>query len=65
MVRLEPGQRAALSDTVRDLANLAAAALVLGQFVGERPFSLPLMLMGTAAWIVLVVFGLILERSRR
>ena len=65
MLRLEPGQRAALSDTVRDLANLVATALVLGQFVGERSFSWSLMLTGASTWIVLVVFGLMLERSRR
>jgi hypothetical protein len=65
MLRLEPSQRIALSDTVRDLANLVAAALVLGQFVGERPFSWLLMLTGSAVWISLVVFGLVVERSRR
>lgn len=65
MLRLEPRQRGALSETLRDLANLVAAAFVLGQFVGERPFSWRLMLMGAAAWIALVVFGLVLERSRR
>jgi len=65
MIRLDQRQRAALSETIRELANLAAAALVLGQFVGEPPLSWRLMLMGAAAWIALVTFGLVLERSRR
>jgi hypothetical protein len=65
MLRLERGQRVALSHTVRDLANLVAAALVVGQFVGEQSFSWRLMLLGATGWIALVVFGLILERSRR
>jgi len=62
---LERGQRVAPSHTVHDLANLVAAAFVLGQFVGEQPFSGRLMLLGATGWIALVVFGLILERSHR
>jgi len=65
MIRLDQEQRGALSDTVRDLANLVAAALVLSQFVGERPFSWPVVTMGAMAWLTLVVFGLSLERRRR
>lgn len=65
MIRLDPQQRVALSETIRDLANLVAAALVLGQFVGERPFSWLLITMGSVAWLTLVVFGLALERRRR
>jgi hypothetical protein len=65
MIRLELQQRAALSGTIRELANLVAAAFVLGQFVGERPFSRVLGSIGAVAWIALVVFGLLLERRRR
>lgn len=65
VIRLDQPQRTALSETTRDLANLVAAALVLGQFVGEQAFSWPLITMGAVAWLTLVVFGLALERRLR
>lgn len=58
MVRLTPQQRADLRETLRDLANLVAAALILGQFVGEQPFSVWLFLAGLVTWIVFVSFAL-------
>jgi hypothetical protein len=45
---------------VRELANLAAGALVLGQFVGEHPPSWLLILLGAAMWVALVAFGIVL-----
>jgi len=65
MIRLDLQQRVALSGTIRDLANLVAAAFVVGQVVGERPFSSLLVLSGAATWIGLAVSGLVLEGSRR
>jgi hypothetical protein len=65
MVRLDLPQRVALSRTIRELANLVAAAFVVGQVVGERSFSWVVMLTGAAVWIALVSFGLALERNRR
>jgi hypothetical protein len=64
MIRLDRRQRDALSDTVRELANFVAAALVLGQIVAERPRSW-LIVTGIAAWITLVGLGLLLEGERR
>jgi len=47
---------------LRELANLAAAAFGLGQFVtGGQPFSPLLMLMGIGFWIAFVGVGLLLE----
>jgi hypothetical protein len=63
MLRLTKEQRCALSETLRDLANLAAAALVLGQFVGERPRSGWLLCGGVALWLALVALALLLERT--
>jgi hypothetical protein len=65
MIRLDRPQRVALSGTIRELANLVAAAFVLGQCVGERLFSWLLALIGAVTWIALVVFGRVLERRRR
>jgi hypothetical protein len=64
MIRFAPRQRAALSETLRELANLAAAALVLGQFVGQRALSWQVLVSGAALWLVLVSYALVLEGDR-
>jgi hypothetical protein len=61
MIRFDRRQRAALSETLRELANLAAAAFVLSQFVTSQPFSWGLLAMGIAFWVAFVGFGLVLE----
>jgi hypothetical protein len=62
MIRFDRRQRSALSETLRELANLAAAAFGLRQFVtGGQPFSPLLMLMGIGFWIAFVGVGLLLE----
>ena len=65
MLRLKPRQSAALSETVRELANLVAAALVVGQFVTRQAPSWWLILAGIAAWVAFVGFALVLEGERR
>lgn len=64
MLRLGPRQRSSLSETLREFANLEVAALVLGQFIGERPISSELMLVGIAIWILLVGLALALEGEK-
>jgi len=61
MIRFDRRQRAALSDTLRELANLAAVAFVLSQFVTRQPLSWGLMLMGIVLWVAFVGVGLVLE----
>jgi len=63
MLRLKPRQRGVLSETFRELANLSAGAMVLGQFVGERPFSPLVLLAGAGMWIALVVLSLFYARD--
>ena len=58
MLRLDNTQRKALSETLRQLANLVAGALVLGQFVGQRQFSAFQLMAGLVVWFVLVLVGL-------
>ncbi len=58
MLRWSPEQRALLAETLRDIANIAAGAMVFGQFLGERAFSPWIALVGVAMWICLVVFAL-------
>ena len=61
MIRFERRQRSALSETLRELANLAAAAFVLGQFVMSQPLSWGLMLLGIVLRVAFVGVGLVLE----
>ncbi|OFW20894.1 MAG: hypothetical protein A3H97_10390 [Acidobacteria bacterium RIFCSPLOWO2_02_FULL_65_29] len=66
MLRLKPPQRAALGETLRELANLAVGALVLSQFLGgERPPSWWLLLWGFATWVGLVSWALLLIGDKR
>jgi hypothetical protein len=60
MLRLSQGQRTALSDTLRELANLVAGALALSQFVGEQPTSIWTGLAGMGGWVLLVAWALFL-----
>lgn len=41
-------------DKVPDIANVAAGALLFGQFLGERPFSPATALFGVVIWLVLI-----------
>lgn len=61
MLRLGQRRRAALSETVRELANLFVAGLVIGQLITDRPFSWSLGMAGIALWTALVAVSLRLE----
>lgn len=58
MLRLTARRRPVLVETFRELANLAVAALVLGQIVKEPPVSPWFFAAGAAAWIVFVMIAL-------
>lgn len=61
MLRFTARQRMALGETVRELANYGAAALVFGQFVGQGAVSGLLILAGITLWLAFVSFALVLE----
>ena len=65
MLRLKPRQREMLADKLPDLANIGAAILVLGQFVGQQPLSPPLFVAGLAMWALLsaVAFSIAEEQN--
>ena len=63
MIRFDRRQRAALSETIRELANLVAAALVVGQVVITQPQPW-LIVSGTAFWLGFVGWALLLEGER-
>src|SRR5438876_4624486 len=64
MLRLTRERRGVLSDAFRELANLSAGALVLGQFVGQRPLSVVLVLVGITVWIGLIGAAVLLAKGR-
>lgn len=57
MVRLTRKQRQLLVDKLLDAANLALGAMVFGQFLSDRSFSLALALTGFITWVTLFVWG--------
>jgi hypothetical protein len=65
MIRLDRRQKDALGETVRELANFVAAALVVGQFVTSQAASWRLISAGVFSWVVFVGFALMLEGERR
>jgi hypothetical protein len=65
MLRLKREQRALVADKVGDLANLAAAGLVLAQFVSDQPFSLWMALGGVAAWLIVMLAPIVAKGSQR
>ena len=64
MLRLGQTQRMLLAETLRDIANLAAAAMVFGQFVASQTFSSQIALSGIGAWITLVLLAIPLVGER-
>ena len=60
MLPLRKEQNAHLAKLFGDLANLAAAALIFGQFIRGRPFSLLAFLAGIAIWFILAAGALVM-----
>ncbi|MBI4266144.1 MAG: hypothetical protein HY657_17350 [Acidobacteria bacterium] len=52
-------RRTVLVETLRELANLSAGALVLGRFVSGQSMSLWLLLAGAGIWLLLVGMALL------
>ena len=65
MVGLTTEQRGMLIDKLPDAATLALGALVFGQFLGDRPFSIAVAALGIATWAVLLGYAFILGRGKR
>jgi hypothetical protein len=65
MLQLSEAQRRVVIDKVPDMANVTAGAMVFGQFLADRPFSLMLAAAGISAWLTLAAWTLYLARRRR
>jgi len=60
MVRLNREQRMLLVETLRDIANIAAGAMVFGQFIGSQTLSYSIAAFGMGVWVALVTFAMVL-----
>jgi hypothetical protein len=63
MIRLRKRQRAMLVEKIPDLANLAAAGLIFGQFVSGQQFSLAIAVAGVVTWAGMIGWTLIIARD--
>ncbi len=59
MLRLSRQRRSVLGGALVDAANVAAGALLFGQFLTGQPLSWGRMVIGLAVWIVLVAVALV------
>lgn len=53
--------RARFSEKLMELGNLVAVALVFGQFITDRPFSLPVFAIGIALTLLIYTFSYIID----
>ena len=65
MLVLDREQRKLLAETVRDIANIAAGAMVFGQLLADGMFSPWLAFGGIAVWIAFVAYALALARGEK
>jgi hypothetical protein len=49
-----------LAETLRDIANIAAGAMVFGQFIGSQTLSYSIAAFGMGVWVALVTFAMVL-----
>ena len=64
MVGLTGEQRRMFIDKLPDAANLALGALVFGQFLNDRPFSVALAILGATTWAALLGTAFALGREK-
>ena len=65
MLVLNHEQRKPLAETLRDIANIAAGAMVFGQLLADQAFSPWLAFGGIGIWIGFVAYALALARDEK
>jgi hypothetical protein len=63
MLRLSTEQRRLVADKVFDGANVAAGALVFGQFLGSGAFSAAMAVAGATLWVAAAVCAIWVTRE--
>jgi hypothetical protein len=62
MLLLNRAQRILLVEKLADIGNVAAGALIFGQFLSEYPFSPSLAAFGVGTWLVLTSIAVTIAR---
>ena len=65
MLRFSKEVRVFVAESLRDVANLAMGAMVFGQFLSDRPFSLLVAAGGVAVWTVLMSYAVFLRAEKK
>jgi hypothetical protein len=65
MLRLNQQQRLLLADKLFDIGNLAAGALVFGQFIGERAVSQRVIGLALAVWASGISLSLVFTMRKK
>ncbi len=63
MLLFNRAQRTLLAEKSADIANLAAGALIFGQFLSDYSLSLSLAAFGVATWLVLTTFAVTIAKG--
>ena len=63
MVRLGRRRREILIQKAPDMANAMAVSTLIGQFLADRPYSIPLALVGTGGWLALWLITLAIAKD--
>ena len=63
MLVLTREQRILLAETIREMANIAAGAMIFGHFLGGQTFSWTAAASGIAVWVVLVAWSIVLVKE--
>jgi hypothetical protein len=61
--RYTEDQRGRIGEKLLDLGNIAAGALLFGQFISDRPFNMLIASSGLIAVVVLYIVGLWVMRG--
>ena len=65
MLELNREQRRMLADKLPDVANIAAGALVFGQYLSSQAFSPRAALAGAGIWVILLAVALLLAKEKQ
>jgi len=63
MLRLGRRRRDIAAQALREMGNLVAGGLIIGQFIGRSPLSVPLLLGGFVAWLSLGLAAVICTKE--
>ena len=63
MLRLGRRRRDVAAQVLWEMGNLVAAALVLGQFISDRPISFGRLLAGVAIWLALATAAVLCTKE--